>query len=428
MPRNIDAASLVEAKSKHTTLFHLIEISGGTATTGGTITREHDGLMAEVDFSTAADLNDWTILEGNWSLTGGRLEATYPTLDRSRIRYDPLVNTFGHVVQHTYSRDVNTPGDPANSSGFPGVVACIDSSQGGIGTEEWVTPLTNVVPRMFQEGTVTCGASFPEYGVTLDQITENTTGMAIMFTEPGYAEMRIFNSLNETLSSTIGFVDDVEAGLWVRWEHCDNGSQIAFEQPVGFDTFTVMENPWILMHGLPPGWSFQVSSPLAGFSPLSSNVASGSGIATIDFRGSAAPFSTLIVKNSSGGTAATFTGGDTYWGDIYSYTPPSTPGQINVTTATEDVDWNSITWQAVGGAVTFDGVTESIDRDAQTVQIQLPSANMAEIADVLLGSNFRGRRCKIWIVYFDETTSSIVGTPYLVWNGFLKSSINFTEA
>lgn len=107
-------------------------------------------------------------------------------------------------------------------------------------------------------------------------------------------------------------------------------------------------------------------------------------------------------------------------------TLPSTPATVYFTTAPVDLDWNSQTWQGVGGALTLEPVQESTDRLSAGLQIELNGVDLAIVA-LVLGKGHRGRLCIITYAHFDPSTGAVVSNPVEVFRGYMNDSFEIEE-
>jgi hypothetical protein len=66
----------------------------------------------------------------------------------------------------------------------------------------------------------------------------------------------------------------------------------------------------------------------------------------------------------------------------------------------------------------FSNVLESLDRSGQNVDVAIPGVVQAEIADYILTSNYKGRRVRLWVGHWDSEAGSMIGVPYMLWDGY----------
>ena len=107
-------------------------------------------------------------------------------------------------------------------------------------------------------------------------------------------------------------------------------------------------------------------------------------------------------------------------------TLPSTPATVYFTTAPVDLDWNSQTWQAVGGNLVLEPIVESADRLAAGLQIELNAVDLNIVA-LVLGKGHRGRLCIITYAHYDPTTGTVISNPLELFRGYMNDSFEIEE-
>lgn len=95
-------------------------------------------------------------------------------------------------------------------------------------------------------------------------------------------------------------------------------------------------------------------------------------------------------------------------------------GTAYMTTAAVDIAWNSQTWSAVGGALSFEAVQETGDLSAQGVKLRLDGISTATIAS-LIGDDYIGREANLYLAHID-TDGSIIADPILLFRGYMNES------
>lgn len=98
-------------------------------------------------------------------------------------------------------------------------------------------------------------------------------------------------------------------------------------------------------------------------------------------------------------------------------------------TAAKDVDWNGLTWQAVGGILEVEAFSESSEDDSAGLRMTLSGVSQAILAQIL-GQNFRGRAAKVWYAHIDATTGLVIGGnagPVLMFDGRMNESWDVNE-
>ena len=98
-------------------------------------------------------------------------------------------------------------------------------------------------------------------------------------------------------------------------------------------------------------------------------------------------------------------------------------------TAANDVVWNGLTWDAIGGRLDMEGFSESAEDSQNGLRLTLCGIDLAFIAQVL-GENFIGRPAKIWHGHIDRATGLIVGGatgPVLMFDGRMNETWEINE-
>lgn len=102
-------------------------------------------------------------------------------------------------------------------------------------------------------------------------------------------------------------------------------------------------------------------------------------------------------------------------------------GTLRLTTAEMDLLWNGQTWLAAKGRLAFDGLSgESADVDAAAIGVTLSGVDQALLA-VILGETFRGRKALVYYGHWSPTTGQVIGTPYLVFPGYMNDDWKVDE-
>lgn len=91
-------------------------------------------------------------------------------------------------------------------------------------------------------------------------------------------------------------------------------------------------------------------------------------------------------------------------------------GDVRLCTASQDIDWDSETWEAVGGSISFGAIQEDPDVESQGAAITLPAVDQA-LVQRLLTEHFIGRAIKIWKAHLDPSTGLPVADPVLAFAG-----------
>lgn len=87
-------------------------------------------------------------------------------------------------------------------------------------------------------------------------------------------------------------------------------------------------------------------------------------------------------------------------------------GTLYLTSAAQDISWNSHTWQALGGLLEIDPSGESIDEEGQGVEVRLTGVDLTIMA-VLLSESYRGRLAKVYYARFDRGTNLVLRSEEL---------------
>jgi|SRR3990167_2134233 len=101
-------------------------------------------------------------------------------------------------------------------------------------------------------------------------------------------------------------------------------------------------------------------------------------------------------------------------------------GTIRLVTAPHDISWNSLTWVGIGGALSFDSVSESGDINAAGLIMSLSGVDQTILA-ALLGQFYIGRTVQVWLCHFD-TAGAIVADPLLLFNGKMNGGFEIEES
>lgn len=99
---------------------------------------------------------------------------------------------------------------------------------------------------------------------------------------------------------------------------------------------------------------------------------------------------------------------------------------VRYTTAPYDLTWGGDVYTAVGGALSFDTITESGDLAAGGTQVTLSGVDQALLA-VLLQYRFIGQPIRIYYGHLDLTTRQLVVDPLLAFDGFMNGGWTVKE-
>jgi hypothetical protein len=99
---------------------------------------------------------------------------------------------------------------------------------------------------------------------------------------------------------------------------------------------------------------------------------------------------------------------------------------VRYTTAPYDLTFGGNVYTAVGGALTFDTITESGDLAAGGTQVTLSGVDQALLA-VLLQYRYVGQPIRIYYGHLDLTTCQLVVDPVLAFDGFMNGGWTVKE-
>ena len=100
-------------------------------------------------------------------------------------------------------------------------------------------------------------------------------------------------------------------------------------------------------------------------------------------------------------------------------------GTIRFAMTAANISWNSQTWTAVGGNLSFDAVQETADERGQGVAFTFSGVDLALIA-VILGENHRGRRMSLWRAHVDNS-GAIIADPVKLFDGLMNEGFEIEE-
>ncbi len=101
-------------------------------------------------------------------------------------------------------------------------------------------------------------------------------------------------------------------------------------------------------------------------------------------------------------------------------------GSVYLSTGTSDLEWNSVTWAAIGGLLELGGVEETADAKGQGIDVRLSGVDQTVLA-ALLNNSYRGRDVRIYRAHLDRTTGEIIEDPYLLVQGLQLSPYTVDE-
>lgn len=99
---------------------------------------------------------------------------------------------------------------------------------------------------------------------------------------------------------------------------------------------------------------------------------------------------------------------------------------LYATTAARDLNWNSQTWQALGGHMMVEPIGESLDRRAQGMRLTLSGVDQSVIS-VVLGQVVRGKEAVIYWAHFNPATGVVIDAPIEVFRGYMNDPFGIEE-
>lgn len=435
MPRSLDATLKTDLSAERTTLVHLLEIAEPNAAAGsGTLTKVVDGLSHDLKIDSLSDLSGFSIIDGSWSLVSNRLRATDNTTTNSLIRYNGYTGaTLGKIVQVLMQRSGSpSPGmpgmavlvEPTVTSGLDQFLYTINGATnlGGAGFWGMIAPSEAVTPNGLNPGT-----QQDFHGLGHFDPIYNRFSLGI---DSGFKCTFGINTIDRNVdfgAFNIG-VADGRIGLVARWEDT-NGTPNSYPDYVEFDRISVYNGPDVVVIGAPPGSKPTMDNPeitSGGTGVTGGSFADATYVATIDSKDQAFPYNTI--RLNLGATQLAIANTVEVWGgDVWQYTPGSPSPVLNFTTASEELPWDSKTWLPMSGQLGFSGVQESLDRAAQNVDLEMPAVLQSEVLEPLLTNNYKGKRARLWVAHINDTTGALVGTPYMIWDGYFQNGFDVQE-
>ena len=82
------------------------------------------------------------------------------------------------------------------------------------------------------------------------------------------------------------------------------------------------------------------------------------------------------------------------------------------------LNWNSVDWTGAGDLLAVNEVTETLGNTAEGVQVSL-SGIPPSLISVALSEAYQGKIARIYIGALDAVGGSVVGTPYLLFLGYM---------
>lgn len=97
-----------------------------------------------------------------------------------------------------------------------------------------------------------------------------------------------------------------------------------------------------------------------------------------------------------------------------------------MTTAGQDIVWDSQTWEAVGGHLDAEGYREVANGEAPGCRVRLSGVDQS-IITLILANNYRGRKATVWEARLDPATGTVIDDPLIVFDGYMNEGFSITE-
>ena len=114
------------------------------------------------------------------------------------------------------------------------------------------------------------------------------------------------------------------------------------------------------------------------------------------------------------------------YGDVWLLELTAAGGTLRFTSAPEDQAWNSQTWTAIGGDMTFEEASETDDMASQRVGITLSGVDQSIISEILT-DDYRGQACILYFGQVQHSTGAVIDDPIAVFTGLLNESWSIKE-
>jgi hypothetical protein len=101
-------------------------------------------------------------------------------------------------------------------------------------------------------------------------------------------------------------------------------------------------------------------------------------------------------------------------------------GTVRFTTGPNDVSWNSVTWYASYGAMSFAAVSETPDPSGQRLSLTLDGVNLTAIT-AFLAESYVGRLGTLYRAHISTTTGLIIADPVVLFLGYMNSPWEVSE-
>ena len=98
-------------------------------------------------------------------------------------------------------------------------------------------------------------------------------------------------------------------------------------------------------------------------------------------------------------------------------------GTLYLTTASSDIDWNSNTYQALGG-IGFEAVRETREFSDQSLRVTLDGVDQT-VVNKVLQQNYIGKTATLHLAHF--TDGAIIADPVQLWSGYMNAAWQIRE-
>ncbi len=100
-------------------------------------------------------------------------------------------------------------------------------------------------------------------------------------------------------------------------------------------------------------------------------------------------------------------------------------GTVRLTSAPQDISWDSQTWSAVGGAMSFESVQETADLAGQGLRFILDGVSQVAIT-AFLAEGYIGRLARLYRAHID-TDGTIIPDPLTLFHGYMNNAWEVSE-
>lgn len=101
-------------------------------------------------------------------------------------------------------------------------------------------------------------------------------------------------------------------------------------------------------------------------------------------------------------------------------------GQVRMTDAFFDLEIDGLTYQAVGGTIAYDRIEEANNLENRGLRLSLSNQTQALIP-LVLGAEYQNRQARVFRVYYDRDTGSIVGSKIELFRGLMNGGIDIED-